>query len=240
MRDQEIPLHIAAKPYNRQTVLFDTPAKSIVHEWAANEYVNRFNPPQAFEPIGLWKNEAGEPQLLTKFEEDVQSFDNVFWARGKTARQTKPERVADSLGKCLYALGVLHGMGLYMGDAQVKNFARNARTVRYNDLEMLQPLPLGADNTVIPLTESRRFIASDVHMLAGSTVDQTEQPNDMQSKVFKVIRNATIVYQAGKQYIDGVRTGSQQSGVVVPDAFVIEPERMIQVFTTAADIQDRE
>ncbi len=72
----EVTIPIAYKHFEGWT-------EGAIHEYSANEYVNKRNTlkAKAFDPVGIWVNEEGVAFLMTHFELNVVSLDNVDWNR---------------------------------------------------------------------------------------------------------------------------------------------------------------
>ena len=219
--DQEIPITVAAKPYASNLVdLPFSPAKTLVHEWAANEHVSRLSSyERSYLPIGMWKREDGTPNLLTLFDESTQSFDNIFWAKGDEVEKMTPQRIEKAWRLGMYAMGVLHGAGLTHGDAQVKNFARDTRRVRFIDLTSLRTLPLDDSKSkkTIDVTDRNLMkIDLDIKEFLRSSLDENHQSVAMRKRVLDVFMNKGIAASVLRNYQHGLKQGGERSGVVLP------------------------
>lgn len=126
-------LPIACKPYHQWY-------KGVIHEYASSEYINEQRRISAFEPVGIWVDGEGNSFLLTHFEKNVRTLDNIDW------RRTEKDAVEDhidiyaAMERSGYILGLLHAQGLTHRDAQVKNMGYDTKTaaVRAIDLEQLR------------------------------------------------------------------------------------------------------
>ena len=126
--DREKQALVAIKPH-------DTP-KDAMHEFNVTNYINGYGKPTrpilAFEPLGFHRFEdTGQYGLITRYDEAVISYDNVFW---DPEFEPTEEQVRKALGKCGVALAMIHNFGLSHGDAQVKNFASDNHGIRLIDL----------------------------------------------------------------------------------------------------------
>lgn len=237
--DQDLPTFIAIKPFpSKGLMLHESPVKALVHEWAATEHVAQLSQyERTYLPLGLWRRQKDKaPQLITLFDESSQSLDNVFWARGKDADKTGPEKIISALQLCTFALGVLHGAGLTHGDPQVKNFARDSKRIRFIDLtetELMEQNTGVVQNT----RENRLQIGEDFKWFSLSTLDQDQLPNDMFDKVADVITNEKVLISSVHFYHRGVSQGERYSGVVTPQSVLLSPEKIIHSFRIAYIIQ---
>jgi len=237
--DQELPTLIAVKPFpSKGLMLQESPVKALVHEWAATEYIAQLSEyERTYLPLGLWKRQSDNtPQLITLFDESSQSFDNVFWARGKVAEKTGAEKIISALQLSVYALGVLHGAGVTHGDPQVKNFARDSKHIRFIDLTEVELMQ--QDTGIVQSTRANRLkIGEDFKWLSLSTLDQDQLPNDMFDKVAKVITNERVLRSAVDFYARGVSQGEHFSGMSTPSSVLLSPDQLMQSFRTAYVIQ---
>jgi hypothetical protein len=236
--DQELPTFIAVKPFpSKGLTLQESPVKALVHEWAATEYVAQLSRyERTYLPLGLWKRADKTPQLITLFDESSQSFDNVFWARGKEAEKTGPERIVSSLQLCVYALGIMHGAGLTHGDPQVKNFARDSKHIRFIDLTEVELMEQDA-GVISDSRDNKRAVGEDFKWLSLSALDQVQRPNDMFDKVADVITNEKVLLSAVRFYERGIAQGGHFSDVVVPKSVVLSPKELIHSFMIAYVVQ---
>lgn len=231
---QEMPTMVAVKPFDRRTTVLPLgPVRGLAREWAANEHVARLsNEEQTYLPLGIWRSAEGVPQLLTLFDAQVQSFDNIFWARGTRANCLTEQHVAAAIHRSLYALGILHGAGLMHGDAQVKNLAQDSRRARFIDLSTLWPLEKH-NGVILPSHDNRRSLRLDLHLFASSTLGSTEHPTDMSAKTARVITDEARIVRAGIDYLAGVRMGSERTGLAYSPELEIDPEAMAAIFQQA-------
>ena len=232
--DQELPTHIAVKPFpSRGVTLNEPPIKALVHEWAATDHVAGLsNYERVYLPLGLWKDTKGTPQMITLFDEQSQTLDNVFWARGKVAANTGQEKIISALCLSLYALGILHGAGLTHGDPQIKDFARDSKHIRFVDLTELELMQEDTD-VVINSYDNKKAIRNDLKWLTLSALDQQQRPNDMFEKVAAVITNETIIRGSAKFYDRGVIQGEYFSRKTTPQSLLIKPDELVHGFLTS-------
>ncbi len=146
--------YVAVKP-------LDTPGRA-AREFGAMQTVNelaaRGNLSPALRPLGFYKDrEDGRVSLLTKYEHDILTLDNIFWDPNFTPSE---RQLRAAMGHCAVSLGELHSNGIAHTDAQVKNIAADNRGVRYVDLEGAQEL-VAASGLVNPVA-ARHLIEMDV------------------------------------------------------------------------------
>lgn len=68
-------------------------AGDVTNEWAAMNYLNSTSAKeQAFIPLGVWRLENGMFQLLSAYENSVNTFDNTLWAHGDRVHQVTTTR----------------------------------------------------------------------------------------------------------------------------------------------------
>lgn len=132
--DSETTIGVACKPY---PVLQRHRA---VHEYTAMRHFAKRAVPQAYEPLGFWVTEAGHVVLLSRFEQPVESFDNIRWRVPKQPTLWEESDVVSALKKAARILGLLHAQGFVHKDAQVKNMAMDIITqeVRLIDLTTMR------------------------------------------------------------------------------------------------------
>ena len=72
--------------------------------------------------------------MITKFEEESRSLDNINWQKGVEDPLRDHLTNIDGIKQVGKTLGLLHGNGVIHGDAQIKNFAVNGDEIRVIDL----------------------------------------------------------------------------------------------------------
>ncbi len=129
----EVVVPIACKPYP----LFER--HRAIHEYVGLEHFKKSAVLKSFAPLGIWVDQTGRTTLLTRFEENVESFDNLGWE--KTGEDSLREHLDlfEALKLSALILGRLHSLGFVHQDAQVKNMAHDRVTegVRLIDLTSL-------------------------------------------------------------------------------------------------------
>lgn len=111
-----------------------------LHEYLASEYINQLNFIKAFEPIGLWFDPNGTAFLLTHFEEDVISFDNVDWQRNPDNSIREHFDILAALERAAYSGARYAAHDIAHRDYLAKNagFDQKNQEVRAIDLEQLR------------------------------------------------------------------------------------------------------
>jgi len=93
----------------------------------ANEINQSSQRQLTFQPIGFVRTKAGEERhgIITKFEEDVKSFNNIL----HPGNGEKPDTatVTSALGCAAEALAILHGLGYEHGDYLLQNTACDSK-----------------------------------------------------------------------------------------------------------------
>lgn len=112
-RMHEMP--VAIKPFH----LFRSGASN---EAAALLKVPEITSIDSFELVGLIRSN-GVLALITRFEEDVVSLDNVNWDMAIEASVKESFNVIEALQKCALLLARMHQCEIVHNDAQVKNMA---------------------------------------------------------------------------------------------------------------------
>jgi tRNA A-37 threonylcarbamoyl transferase component Bud32 len=122
----EIETPVAVKP-------FLSNLKYGVHETALLMHLQKKGLP-VYEVLGAaWSKDQGYT-MITKFEEDSKSLDNIVWRKGIEAPLSDHLTNLEAIKQVGRTLGLLHGNGIIHGDAQIKNFAVNGDEVRIVDL----------------------------------------------------------------------------------------------------------
>ena len=251
--DQEIPTHIAVKPYLKDYHYFETPEKSLVHEWAANYHVGLLTTyERSFLPLGIWRDSKDTPQLITLFDESVQSFDNIFWGLKNNQQESSEKKISMALGQSMFGLGILHGGGLAHDDPQIKNFARDQKRLRFIDLETLRRLAVNLAGIVINCEDNRKLIfdskaekeedLSDMETLARSLIGPQSSGNAKINRFFpmvaRVILDSDGVDDAGKCYYAGVRQGNRYSGYIMEHGVLPDRLDLRKIFKEAVEVRE--
>ncbi len=132
--DEERVIDVACKHYP----LFER--DRAVHEFAAMRMFQGEPELRTFEPIGAWVNQKGEPILLTRFEPQVTSLDNLDWSHVTQDPLSDHFNLLEGLQRSAQILARLHMRGYAHGDAQIKNMAIDVAdgSVRLIDLTTLE------------------------------------------------------------------------------------------------------
>lgn len=235
--DHNLPTQVAVKPFvpDSQRQGFSSPAEAVAHEWAANIYVDRLTDEgSTFVPVGIWKSEAGDPALVTIFEESVKTFDTVFYPSDDEATYVSEEKIENALSQGFRSLGILHGAGLVHVDAHVGNLGRDSRDVRFIDLETLKIL--GAKDGAVDVSkENRELITVDFDRFLSTMLVRCRPGDDMFKKITAVMGNAEAIESAVSHYLPGIRQGAQWSGVELPKKMIASPERLTKKIAKELD-----
>jgi len=210
--DHEMPDLVAVKPFEI--------ARDLHREWAANNYINSIGRYQrAFLPLGIWRRNNGDYNLITLYEHGVKSYDEVFWAdRIGSPEALRAQVVEKAALTCVQGLGYLHGLGVVHGDAQAKNLAKDSRRVRFVDLESASLLPR-VGSAVLEDAETDRLTSRDIDSFFGSTM----LVSDNQDRIADVFNDYSMPVQLVRSYQDGLRRGSRESRLRLP-AMIAESE----------------
>lgn len=150
-----VPITVAVKPKTSSSQL-------AIHEFGAYQHINKQHVIRTFESLGFLvaqEDEVMNIYLLTLFEPDVRSFDNLNWevsgsdiVDGKGVTERAHKRFFN-LGRASLYLSSMHASGLTHGDAQAKNVAVSTRdgATMLVDLETAQYLR--ANNKMWQATE---------------------------------------------------------------------------------------
>jgi len=123
---QEIETPVAIKP-------FLSAVTTGMHETALLMHLQDRGLP-VYEVLGAsWSKEQGFT-MITKFEEESRSLDNINWQKGIEFPLGEHLSNIDGIKQVGRTLGLLHGNGIIHGDAQIKNFAVNGEEIRIIDL----------------------------------------------------------------------------------------------------------
>lgn len=224
--DQSIPEYVAVKPYDRQRVrLPDAPARLTVHEMAANNYVTALTGYRStYEPIGVLKNRANVPALITKFREPSKTLDLVFKTTGAKAESTSDGKVAKTLGLGFLAAGFLHGAGLASGDFQPRNVGRlHNGVIMFPDLTTLSRLST-VDGHIVSNKGNLKKTRTDIEDFALFALDPAQITADMVGKLRSVMSSDEIIKYVADKYYEGMRWGGKRSGLEIDEKLVASEE----------------
>jgi len=184
----EVETPVAVKP-------FLSAISTGAHETALLIYLQDKGLP-VYEVLGAsWSEDQGFA-MITKFEEDSRSLDNIDWEKGIEAPLSAHLTNLDGIKQVGRTLGLLHGNGVIHGDAQVKNFAVNGAEVRLVDLAQAE---IVATSDAVNETKLRVGMRNDLSLLIES----------IHSKGF--IKGGTAAQQ--ESFFDSVIATSYQSGM---------------------------
>lgn len=163
--DHERPELVALKPFSH--------AKDVVHEMAVNSYVNRQTKfPQAFTPLGVWRRDEGDYNLITRYEHNVISYDSIFWADSEQEPTAlTPATAEKAIRMSALGLGQLHGLGLAHGDSQVKNLGEDSEKIRFIDLESAKPFTRSHRDAPADPIAAMMAVNRDLDTLAYSALE---------------------------------------------------------------------
>lgn len=89
---------------------------------------------RVYRVLGMSRSEDQGYCLITGFEEESRSLDNVQWSKGIEAPLGNHLTNLEALEQVGRSLGIMHGNGIIHNDAQIKNFAVNGEEVVLIDL----------------------------------------------------------------------------------------------------------
>jgi hypothetical protein len=164
----DLPEFVAVKPHTTG----DEIGKSVMKELAAHNHMNALSTTErAYVPLGIWKDDAGMPQLVTLYDHAVQTFDNIFWAKTEEeAEKVTPGQIDAAMRHSMYGLGLLNGAGVAHGDAQAKNLGIDRKRVRFTDFDRTSLIPVVEAKT----DEAKDLIDTDIGTFVTSTFFLTE------------------------------------------------------------------
>lgn len=207
----ERPILVTVKPFNGSTD--KQPDELMQREWAASNYLNSLSDRQlAYLPLGAWRTAKGVNHLISLYEHDVKSYDNVFWADKELSPEAlRAQTIEHALNDCIRGLGYLHGLGLVHTDAEVKNLAANLSGIRFIDLEGIKQLPREG-TTVEDSGETVRLIRNDLETLFDSTI----QVDENRKAVANVLAKPKMDERLAKTYRAGLRQAKAEADVKMP------------------------
>lgn len=145
---------VAIKPLTNPT--------EAAHEFGAMTWINESiggqgKRPDTFRVLGFFKQNDGTTAMISRYEQNVISLDNIF------NKEFGKSRVERFLGYCAATLGFLHVNGGVHGDAQIKNIAIDGEGVRIIDLTYFQRF-----DPTIPELNIKYNIEDDLRTIVGS------------------------------------------------------------------------
>lgn len=132
--DKEKNTLVAVKPFENLALA--------LNELAATDFVNKSSGPDSFKPLGFYRFDDGAYGLITEYEPEVVSLDNIFWDE-----ENRPtiEQIQKAIKIAALSLSAIHGEGLSHGDFQPKNAVSDNNGPRLADLATAQGFPIGPD-----------------------------------------------------------------------------------------------
>ena len=200
----ESPDFVAMKSFDDESEL--------KNEWALNQHLNGvFDDQYAFLPLGVYADKDKNLSMVTAYEHQVQSLDNIFWADPSLEPEAlRPATVRRAMAMGFLALGMLHGARVIHHDAQVKNMATGRNGVRFIDLEDAEVLHPDEIDDPYVVDKTRSDISSFITS-AGQVIENKEP-------VAAAIGSAKQRAHMYGQYRQGVRVGrASQDGTFVPN-----------------------
>lgn len=196
--------HIALKSFDN--------TDDLKREWAVSQYLNEINDDQyALLPLGVYKGQGDDFTLMTAYEHNIKSFDNIFWAdRNLQPEALRPATIRRHIKLGMQALGMLHGSRVIHHDAQVKNMASDRKSVRFIDLEDAEIIHEDQIDESLSFEKTRR----DLDVFIGSLT----QVDDNKEYIVPTMRDAQQEHEFVKAYSRGVRKGrATQTGLFIPN-----------------------
>lgn len=208
----ERPVLVAMKPFRPFTD--DDPAYALSNEWAANAYLNSVSDRQiAYLPLGVWRDSNQTDHLITLYEHDVTSYDNIFWAdRNANPEALRRSSIEHAFADCLRGLGYLHGVGLAHSDAEVKNLAADISGVRVIDTDGVGTMPRTGDR-IDPSDQSAGMMRNDLELFFTSTM----QIDENRGEVRAVMSPSKAPEHFAQLYRAGLRAAHADTGITMPD-----------------------
>ncbi len=200
----EQPELVAIKPYEDRADLY--------REWAAHEYLNSlFDRQIGYINLGVHRDRQGNEAIISEYDHDVISFDSSFWADpeapGHALRPTVLQRHA-TLG--MQALGLMHGVRMTHGDAQVKNLAADRYGPRAIDLETADILDEEHIDHPTAMNQTRRDISAFIGSMA--------QVEENRQRIIEALAPDLVSERIVQAYVHGVKQGrAALEGEYVPD-----------------------
>lgn len=197
----EMPTLIAAKPFGHDVEA--KPASLLTREIAMNNFLNGLSNEQlAFLPLGVWKNAENILHIISLYEHDVTTYDNVFWAdRDVHPEALRQDNLMDAYRMCLSGLGYLHAIGIGHQDAEAKNLASSRKGLRFVDLETAVKLPADQE-------QATALTRQDIETFLDSTV----QVDENRAYVQKVLDRTNIGRELARAYRNGRRAAYLDTG----------------------------
>jgi len=133
--EAEHSLFVAVKPFSGSL--------EAAKEYSVTSYMAAGNIEgcDTFRPVGVTRNRAGNPAMITLYQHPVRSMDGIFWNEDLVHEESIVDK---ALGRAAVALARLHSAGWVHGDFEVKNAAwdvTNSKDTSFIiDLEDAEPV----------------------------------------------------------------------------------------------------
>jgi tRNA A-37 threonylcarbamoyl transferase component Bud32 len=149
---------IAIKPYCIKK-------RAAIHEFVALDLINEHRNMEAYHPIGFWAQDPKNIFLLTMFEAEVQTLDNINWQLNGSDTLNEHFEPFGALRACASILARMHSQGYAHRDAQIKNMGVDGRGIRIVDLTQMRriSIPDFSDDM-----EARLMVLEDFEKLTDS------------------------------------------------------------------------
>jgi hypothetical protein len=179
----------AVKPYK----IFER--DRAIHEYVALDHFQDNPGLRSFEPLGFWVDEQGYPSLLTRFEQNVISLDNIDWSKDGQHPLKDHFSLFEALQKSAQILARLHIQGFTHRDAQIKNMAVDTSQdeVRLIDLTTLQKIH---DTDEPDEIKWERAVADDLRTLVSSVRNRGYLRGEVQKDVRNMVNMALLAIHA--------------------------------------------
>ncbi len=226
----DLPEEVAVKP------MVMTGDKGLINEWAANNYLNSVSADErAYIPLGIWRDIDDVPQLVTVYDHPVQSYDNLYWATGGSARSVTPEKIYKAFGICMYGIGLLAGVGAIHGDAQPKNLAVDRKRFRYIDLEETTLLPRDGKGDFVYDSSTREQLMEDIDTFLGNCIGFGERDD----VIVDIMGNTATHRLAFESYSRGIVRSAKRLDKRLPATMPITPGDIAEGFGRAVDMYNQ-
>ena len=199
----EAPDFVAVKPFEQSEHLYN--------EWAASAYANGLSDKQlAYQPLAIYNDTTGTPNLVSLYEHGVTTYDSVFW----TNPEEHPEVLEASIVRraaetCMRGLGLMHGARLVHGDARVKNLGHDRNGPRFVDLEEAFLIPADGVNE----REFTDKVLKDMSMF----IDSLRQVDENVDQINDTLHNPEVVNAMLAAYQEGLDESREGQEVDVPN-----------------------
>jgi serine/threonine protein kinase len=149
-----------------------------------------------YEVLGVsWSQDQGFA-LITKFEEESKSLDNVDWRKGIDSPLSNHLTNIQAIEQVGQTLGLLHGNGVIHRDAQIKNFAVNQDKVKLIDLA--QARIVYSEDMFVDEVALRSGMFKDLNMVIDSLRDKKFLGDATAPQLAKFIENVVgPAYRSG-------------------------------------------